>query len=255
MDQPCTPWMAVDGIVGCCESDFAAGVLTEAVDTAISWLFVRSGRKYQVCPDLWRPCTPCGCAGWVSCGCVAYSSIELRREPLVHPVADPPVDPVAVIVDGVTLDLGIDYMLDETGPTARLLRLGGLSWPCCQDIGAPAGQPGTWSISYQWGFAPLPGYRFAVSTLACEIAKAVSGGKCRLPQRLTNIVREGISSTILDPLTFLDSGLFGLPTIDNWLTSAGTNPLPRVLDAGDWPLPTHDPTNWRGIARQSARYL
>ena len=64
---------------------------------------------------------------------------------------------------------------------------------------------------------------------------AVNGDKaCKLPDRVQNISRQGVSWTILDQQDFLEKGLIGINSIDNWLNATrGGRPnavRPRVID-------------------------
>ena len=46
-----------------------------------------------------------------------------------------------------------------------------------------------------------------------------NNGECQLPERVTSVNREGVSMTVIDPMTFLDNGRTGVPRIDQWLSS------------------------------------
>jgi hypothetical protein len=51
--------------------------------------------------------------------------------------------------------------------------------------------------------------------LAEELDKAAEGSSaCKLPQRVTNISRQGMSMTLLDPQDFLQDGRTGLYEVD-----------------------------------------
>jgi hypothetical protein len=83
---------------------------------------------------------------------------------------------------------------DETVPTGsyRLLngqiveRLDGGSWPLCND--------GSWLVTVLYG-AEVPSLGLmAAAELACELVKACTPGQtCRLPARVSSIVRQGVS--------------------------------------------------------------
>ena len=101
-------------------------------------------------------------------------------------------------------------------------------WPTCQDMTAPDTQDGTWSVKYMRG-KPLPiaGVK-ALSELACELCKACIGdSSCCLPKRVTQITRQGVSMTLLDPMTFLENGRTGLYLVDAWLQSVNPKALAR----------------------------
>ena len=88
-------------------------------------------------------------------------------------------------------------------------------------------------ITYRWGIAPpATGVRQAV-VLALELAKALTGDtKCRLPKRTTNVTRQGVSMTMIDPQTFLKDGKTGLTDVDLWL--ATVNPQARAERGSVW---------------------
>jgi hypothetical protein len=73
-----------------------------------------------------------------------------------------------------------------------------------------------------------------VARLAHEYVLACTGdGRCRLPERLTSVTRQGVSWSVLGPDEFLDRGLTGIGAIDHWLNVVnqptrglyGINPL------------------------------
>jgi hypothetical protein len=59
--------------------------------------------------------------------------------------------------------------------------------------------------------------------LACQLALACqpeTQGKCQLPKRVTNVVRQGVSmAMVLDPMAFLDEGKTGIYEVDLFLAS------------------------------------
>lgn len=107
----------------------------------------------------------------------------------------------------------------------RLIRLNGGTWPACQDITAPIqpreGHPdeaaGSFAVEYWRGTPVPPGGRRAVSILACELYKACIGDdSCRLPRGVTEIAREGITYTLMEPNTDV---LSTLPEVAGWVAS------------------------------------
>lgn len=74
-------------------------------------------------------------------------------------------------------------------------------------------------ITYTYGAEPPPLGRLAAKTLAIEFAKLWKGEDCALPQRVTNISRQGISYTVLDPQDFVDELRTGMYTVDLFLKS------------------------------------
>lgn len=63
-----------------------------------------------------------------------------------------------------------------------------------------------------------PGTKRHTLKLANEFWKSMAGQSCSLPERITNVSRQGVTWTILDPLDFLDKGLTGIGSIDLWVS-------------------------------------
>ena len=75
-------------------------------------------------------------------------------------------------------------------------------------------------VTYIWGVNPPAGGRAATVKLAEQLLFSWTGSdECRLPQRVTNITRQGVSWTILDPQDFLNDGRTGIFEIDLFLKS------------------------------------
>lgn len=245
MDGPCEWDLAgADGCDAIVECGYPQQVKAAAVDYLWRW----TGKRFGLCDVTVRPCrrdcdgstTYRGAAGrpdrtvptvgdpspfvpalirgaWrnVSCfGCGDACSCETTSA-LVLPA--PVADVVEVAIDGEVIDSSA-YRVDGR---ARLVRQDGGSWPTCQDLSLPDGEPGTWSVRYRHG-TPVPeGGQVAAAVLACEMAKALMADKtCGLPQRITNqVTREGITVTILDQFEGLEAGRTGLWLVDSWVMS------------------------------------
>lgn len=217
--------------------------LAEGVATEILWRL--TGRRFglcetklrpcrQSCADSWRqdwhgapgaPWTPyldggqwynavCGkCRSDCSCG----ELCELLLPGPVHQVT-------AVKLGGVTLPPAGYQVHDHRS----LVRLGGECWPGCQDLTADPDDPAgdAFEVTYLQG-VPVPAAgRFAAGMYACEILKSCTGSSgCRLPKRVQRITREGVTLDFLDPMSFLDEGLTGLPEVDVWIRSVNPDRL------------------------------
>ena len=75
-----------------------------------------------------------------------------------------------------------------------------------------------------------PGAADVVFHLAEEYAKAKTGKPCKLPERITQVSRQGVSWSILDPMRFRESGFTGLGRVDHWLAAAKRTGGGRVTD-------------------------
>lgn len=72
-------------------------------------------------------------------------------------------------------------------------------------------------VTYTYGVAvPVIGRR-AARKLARELVAGWSGDDCNLPDRVTNVSRQGISFTVIDPQDFLDDGRTGVYEVDLFL--------------------------------------
>jgi len=156
-------------------------------------------------------------------------------------------DVIQVVIDGVVLP-----------PTAyrvegylRVVRTDGGHWPCTNNravdsspyVGPPDGSKvGTWQIEYTYGRGPEKDGKIACARFACEIAKFLcNSDDCQLPQRVKNVVREGVTMDFMDPLTFLDDGKTGVYETDLWLQSVNPDRLQRraTIRRLDAPRPFH----------------
>lgn len=87
------------------------------------------------------------------------------------------------------------------------------------DSGVPGGGCGV-TVTYSFGTGIPPGGRVAAKLLAQEFLKSWSGDdECRLPDRVTNVSRQGISFTVLDRQEFLDELRTGIYEVDLFLRS------------------------------------
>lgn len=110
------------------------------------------------------------------------------------------------------------------------------AWPCCQRLDLALGQPGTWAVSYSYGQPPPWGGVAAVRDLAVELAVAIGSTKqSRLPQRVTQVARQGVTVQVANA-TYLKDGYLGLPLVDAWVDSVNPAKLrrrPRVYTPDD----------------------
>lgn len=63
---------------------------------------------------------------------------------------------------------------------------------------------------------------------------SIGSGDCTLPERVTSVNRQGVSWTLLDPMTFMQEGLIGVGPIDQWLVSVNRRGVIRVIDPLRW---------------------
>lgn len=255
--EVCAPWATRD-LMLCDDAEFSEELIDDALDAASSILYVLSGRQFPgVCEETIRPCAlrtdaprhrrfgwgvwewqplwwGCGCRSNDRCACGSLSQIELRT-----PVAS--VD--EVLVDGVELDPSA-YRVDDW---RWLVRVDGGAWPCCQRLELDSTEPDTFEVTYNWGTAPSPGGDRSAAALACELVKAWSpetAGECRLPQRVRQLVRQGVTIAIDNPTDVFNEGLTGISEVDLWLRSVNpkTDRAGAVICSPDVP-----PKRWRHV--------
>lgn len=184
----------------------------------VTWLWNATFRHYGNCPVTILPCLK-QCSGygsypawvpyrtsegWVnvscgtcgsSCSCSSISEIVLPTVGTVSEVSE----------SGVVLD-ATEWRLDNH---RYLLRLGGDSWPACQDLNYED-EP-TLSVTYTPGHSVPSMGQLAAGTLICQLARRLCGAKCDLPANATTVSRQGVSIA-LDSTTGT-----GLWIIDQWV--------------------------------------
>ena len=83
-------------------------------------------------------------------------------------------------------------------------------WLTCDDV----------EVTYEYGTPPPALGRIAAKALADQYLLAMAGDDdCTLPQRVTQISRQGVSWTLLDPQEFLDKGRTGIYQVDLFLAT------------------------------------
>lgn len=166
----------------------------------------------------------CGCGAVDGCSCTKVCEVLLDAEWAVVS---------QVKVDGIVLD-PTAYRLD---PPNRLTRIDGDCWPVCQDMNADDDQPGTFSVTYTPGIAVDGLGAYAAGRLACEFAKACSGGDCVLPSSVTQVVRSGVTYTLAADV--FGQGLTGIREVDAFILRWNPNRLrqPSVVWSPDLPHP------------------
>lgn len=229
--------------------EFSAEVKARAHFLAVNSLRMLTAYRVGGCPITVRPCKPscalpgfmrydgfsllgpaftpmnyagiwvngCGCAG--SCGCGATCEVRLPA----------PVGNVTEIkVDGQVQDLA-DFRIDNGG---ILVYQGSDDCPfnMAQDLSKPDTETGTWSVTYLNAYPVDAGASYAAGLLAIEFAKACSGGKCRLPSTVVDLVKQGVTMQ-LRPGAFPD-GFTGIREVDQfislWKPAGSPQQAPKV---------------------------
>lgn len=217
------PWITAEDLVDP-SSDYA----DDAAASASFVLFMLSGRKYggvrtvteeycQVGLDqigLHHPTLP-GPSGYPavypeldhgaiinrfggccsSCGCAHL--LRLRGGPVLS---------VGYVAVGERVIDPADYAIYDYSYIAAPSRC----WNSCDDV----------TVTYTYGTVPPALGRIAAKALADQYILAMDqSDECMLPQRVTQISRQGMSWTLLDPQDFLDKGRTGIYQVDLFLTT------------------------------------
>lgn len=230
----CSPWATSADALAPCSSGVDTRELDLAMGIASDVLYEFTNRKYRgVCVDeVWPNAQWRGVDGaprwwavagglpyrrWGYCSCDRSAEYGCSSVPQIR-LPGYPVDPASIVV---TLD-GEVFTDWELRDGRKLVRTDGSGWPCCQKLPLVAGV-GNWSVRYNYGAAPpAAGARYA-AILGCELYNAWYPSQdrpCRLPKRITNISRQGVTiGAIVDPLDLFEKGKTGIPMIDMWIAS------------------------------------
>ena len=264
----CADWIDADDVASCCDGladPVDEAKMAQAVQLAQNLMFRWSGRKFPgECERTLRPCAGdgCGCGRggvssgwswfwWDSHAWSAWPAVSFDRYPLCGACSgrcDLPTvvlpGPVAsvteVVVDGVVLDPSAYRVVNYR----ELVRVDGGRWPTSNDLrldSGPGGQQGTWQVTYTYGRGPGPDGETVTALFACQIAKYLCNSNdptCLLPDRVQQIVREGVTFSLEDLSTLLDRGRTGLRLCDMWLESVNPSQKERparVSRLGDPP--------------------
>lgn len=226
---PCEPWPAHFTCDISCESPSATGA---AVQMATEVLWALSGRQFGLCEVTLRPCRKdcvdqiywgnqflpwqgsypqpaliggqwfnlvCGgCGG--DCACTSISEVVLPN--VVNEILE-------VKVDGEILEED-EYRVDNGNLLVRL----GADWPHCQELNLPDTEPGTWSVTAEYGLEVPELGQWAVGELACELMTLMRGEECRLPANVARMTRQGVS---FDFTTLMSGGKLGMYWSDLFL--------------------------------------
>lgn len=247
---PCQIWPPV---IDCVSVPTASPELTGlALQAATEILWNRTHRRFGVCQYTLRPCRrscwpdwrwagawtdvsgwgwpfPALIGGaWFNLGCSACgdscSCSVLQETVLPSPVAQI----TEVKIDGLVL-APTAYRVDGW---KVLVRVDGGTWPLCNDLSRADTEPGTWSVTAQYGEQVPTTGSFAVGALALEIIKrCVGSGDCALPVgSVREVTRQGVRKV------FVDTQALGFKTGLYWVDlfldtyNPGRNNVASVFD-------------------------
>lgn len=227
---PCAPWVDLAAVRARPDmADHAATVsddtIEAACDDASGILYGLSGRQFPgECTSTVRP--------------LGYSYGCCHTSGLLH--GHVPLDSWTAATNGGTcgdggLDLGLYPIRSITSvkvngqvvPSGQyrvdgqrwLVRPGVIYWPADQRLDLPDTADGTFSVTATHGADPPAAGVSAASLLAAELSKARSALPNQLPRRVTNLTRQGVSMTVVDPQSYLKDGFLGLWEVDAFITT------------------------------------
>lgn len=212
----CTPWAATSDVYAPYDS-LDAGLLGECLDAASWILYVLTKYRWPgICQETLRPCrTARPCSAW-PCSCVGLSEWVIPNQPVTQVTQ--------VKLDGVVLDTA-KYRLDNNRVLVYLPADGDERqvWPSCQRLDLADTEDDTWSVTYNWGATPPTAGKLAAAVLGGELAlsrDASTASRCRLPQRITSLTRQGVTMAVADPQNTIGDGYTGIAEIDLFIAAA-----------------------------------
>lgn len=142
--------------------------------------------------------------------------------------------PVAKVFSVKVINLSTDT---ETDIDFTYLRGGKVRIGSRQSMSHPCHGAGTTVVQVEYLTKPNlpPGASRVIKRLSKELYLSATGSRdCTLPDRVTNVNRQGVSWTLLDPMTFMQEGLIGIGPIDQWIASTNRRGVIRVIDPLSW---------------------
>lgn len=233
----CSQWTDVETVKACGPyADIDDGVIEDVIPVASDLLFEFTQRKFPgSCQDTVRPCTQysprpsyyydwfgdthqywkagCDCNRGPECGCSRLSEVDLGVRPLTSIVQ--------VKVDGDVID-PTEYRVDDFRRLVRLPDSEGVrhGWPCCQRLDVDATEDDTFEVTFTYGVGPPPAGVRSASLFAGQLAAACAGSNvCKLPDRVVQVSRQGVSMLLLDPFKFFEQGRTGIYAVDAFITA------------------------------------
>ena len=242
---PCAPWIAASDIISdprlsSVEVDptTAAAMATVASDV----LYALSARQFtgNCGPVTVRPIsrptdidqrfgnrnTPSGymsmgnaATAYGAPGSGAFNSYGTSKPSEVELGAYPVTEIVLVKIDGVTIPADEYYLqnrrvLVRSMPTMDTNATERNGWPVNQILSLPDDQEGTFSVTYLYGVPPPALGVVACKALAVQLTLNALDQENSLPQRVTSMTRQGVTTAVVDVMDFFQRGLTGIYEVD-----------------------------------------
>ena len=248
----CSPWVAASDVLGDPRlADYAAsipaGLAAEMATIASDVLYALSARQFtgacgpvKVRP-LSRPTdidqrfgnrnTPSGymsmgnaATAYGAPGSGAFNSYGTSKPSEVDLGAYPVTEIIEVKIDGVTIPPDEYYLqsrrvLIRSRPTTSTQPTERYGWPVNQFVDLPDTQQGTFSVTYMYGVAPPALGVMACKALAVQLTLNAIGQDSSLPQRVTSMTRQGVTTAVVDVMDFFSKGLTGIYEVDLFVST------------------------------------
>lgn len=210
------PYIDAEEFIGssCCkeanELDVEDERVLDAIDDASIIIYYLTGKQFGgTCTGRVRP--PC-LSGFCHCGCTP-NQIELGFWPVT--------ELTSIRYQGETLE-GADLADFQINEFHYLARKDGEPFLSGNQF-APAG--GThdneddgyvFEVTFEYGLTVPRLIKRATKALACELLKGCGclAGPCKLPEKVTNITRSGLSMTVTSAADLLEKGRTGIYEVD-----------------------------------------
>ncbi len=112
-------------------------------------------------------------------------------------------------------------------PTAATVPTARYGWPTSQIMDLPDTEKGTFSVTYMFGNPPPAAGKFAARRLGEYLVLPQLGDTSRLPTRVRQVSRQGISAMVTDVLDLLEKGMLGIYECDAFVKSYNPHGLAR----------------------------
>jgi len=169
-----------------------------------SWPYTGSYPQPALISGQWFNLVCGSCPG--TCSCSSVSEFVLPSP--VNRIVD-------ITIDGTPMVTG-SYRLDNN---RIVVRTDGGEWPRCNDLSVNDGEPGTWTVTAEFG-EPIPdAAALAMGELVCEIIRGATGGDCRLPAGVTQLIRQGVTIQFPDVGELFSQGRTGLYLVDMFVNT------------------------------------
>ncbi len=179
----------------------------------------------------WGACQSYGAPTGVAShfGCSNPPEIELGAYPVT--------EIVQVLIDGVVIpadeyELRNNRTLVRLRPTAASTPTAQWGWPTCQINDLPDTEPGTFSVTYDYGQPPPQSGILAAGKLAEYLVLPQLGDNTRYPARVTNVTRQGVTASVADVMDTVKDGGTGIWEVEVFLNAV--NPHRATRQAAVW---------------------